>query len=115
MRSKSRMPDKARPFRRSRIALRRIWRVIRRRPRLSASTVIGIVITLLLPHPWPFPTRLLIGWAAGVGLYLVLAYELMARSDVEHLRRRASAEDEGQFTILALTVAEAVARVGASV
>jgi uncharacterized membrane protein len=107
------MPDRDRSFRRSRIALRRIWRVIRHRPRLFASTVIGIVITLLLPHAWPLPTRLLIGWNAGVGLYLVLAYELMARSDVEHLRRRASAEDEGQFTILVLTVAAALASLGA--
>jgi uncharacterized membrane protein len=72
-----------------------------------------MVITLLLPHAWPLSTRLLVGWDAGVGLYLVLACELMARSDVEHLRRRASAEDEGQLTILVLTVAAALASLGA--
>jgi uncharacterized membrane protein len=87
--------------------------VIRHRPRLFASTVIGMVISLLLPHAWPSSTRLLVGWDAGVALYLVLAYELMARSDVEHLRRRASAEDEGQFTILVLTVAAALASLAA--
>src|ERR1700730_16172930 len=113
MRSKTVMTSTARPFRRSRIALRRLWRVIRHRPRLFASTVIGMVITLLLPHAWPLSTRLLVGWDAGVGLYLVLACELMARSDVEHLRRRASAEDEGQLTILVLTVAAGRARLGA--
>jgi uncharacterized membrane protein len=113
MRSKTVMPSTARPFRRSRIGLWRLWRVIRHRPRLFASTVIGMLISLLLPHALPSSTRLLIGWDAGVTLYLVLAYELMARSDVEQLRRRASAEDEGQFAILVLTVAAALASLAA--
>jgi len=92
-----------------------MWRVIRHRPRLFASTVVGIVITLILPHAWPAATRLLIGWDAGVALYLTLAYELMARSDMEQLRRRAKAEDEGQFAILTLTVAAALASLAAIV
>ena len=47
MRSKTVMTSTARPFRRSRIGLWRLWRVIRHRPRLFASTVIGMLISLL--------------------------------------------------------------------
>ncbi|PWU25091.1 MAG: DUF1345 domain-containing protein, partial [Candidatus Rokuibacteriota bacterium] len=41
------------------------------------------------------------------------AFYLIASSDVSSLRRRAAVEDEGQLTILALTVAAALASLGA--
>jgi uncharacterized membrane protein len=89
-------------------------RVMRQRPRLFAAAAIGIAIVFLLPRQWGLP-RLLLGWDIGVGLYLVLAYMLMARCDIGYIRRRAAQLDEGQITILVLTVAAALASLGAIV
>ncbi len=62
-----------------------------------------------------FATRLLVGWDAGVGLYLALAYHLMAECHVAHIRLRARVEDEGRTAILVLTTAAALASLGAIV
>ena len=55
-------------------------------------------------------------WSAGTSasrLYLVLAFSLMARSDVHRLKRRAANQDEGSVAILLLIVAAAIASLGA--
>jgi uncharacterized membrane protein len=91
-------------------------RVVRARPRLFISALIGLVVILALSlSDWRIATRLLVGWDVGVGLYLVLALRLMATSDVRHIRLRARLQDEGQYTILALTAAAALASLGAIV
>ena len=92
-------------------------RIARARPRLFASGAAGIVVTaaLVALADWKLATRLLVGWDLAVGLYLVLAFEMMARSDVHRLRRRAATQDEGQVAILALTVAAALASLAAIV
>ena len=75
----------------------------------------AVVVTAALsfvPHCAP-TTRLLVGWDVGVGLYLVLAFHMMARSDVHLIRRRAALQDEGQAAILMLTVASALASLAA--
>ena len=53
--------------------------------------------------------RGLVGWDIGIGLYVILAIEMMARADVHQIRRRAAAQDEGAIVILVLTVATALA------
>jgi uncharacterized membrane protein len=53
--------------------------------------------------------RGLVGWDLGVGLYVVLAFEMMARADVHQIRRRAADQDEGAIVILVLSVAAALA------
>ena len=53
--------------------------------------------------------RVLVGWDVGVALYLILAFQTMAASDVRAIRRRAAEQDEGRATILVLTVAAALA------
>ncbi len=60
-------------------------------------------------------TRLLVGWDIGIGLYLILAFHMMARSEVHRIRHRAARQDEGRFTILVLTVGAALASLGAIV
>ena len=60
-------------------------------------------------------TRVLVGWDVYVGLYLALVTHLMSVCDVRHIRERAALEDEGQVTILVLTVAAALASLGAIV
>ena len=55
------------------------------------------------------PTKLLTGWDAGVALYLVLVYWLIATTRSNEIRRRAAIQDEGAFALLLLTGAAAIA------
>ena len=90
-------------------------RIVRARPRLFAAAVFGLTVFPMLPTVWRFATRLLVGWDAGVALYLALVYHLMAVSHVGHIRLRARVEDEGRIAILVLTAAAALASLGAIV
>jgi uncharacterized membrane protein len=60
-------------------------------------------------------TRLLLAWDVGIVVYLVLALAMMSRFDLARVRERAAAQDEGGLAILVLTVAAAIASVGAIV
>jgi uncharacterized membrane protein len=104
------------------VTTRRRWgqillplRIVRARPRLFASALVGLIVVALLPGAWRPATRLLVGWDLGVGIYLALAYRLIALSHVGHIRLRARVEDEGRITILVLTSAAALATLGAIV
>ena len=90
-------------------------RIVRARPRLFISIAVGVVVTAAAAGltDWRPTTRLIAGWDLAVVLYLVLALHLMASSDVRRIRRHAAAQDEGQLTILACTVAAAVASLAA--
>jgi uncharacterized membrane protein len=84
-------------------------RVVRARPRLFLSGLIGLIVVVALPAAWRVSTRLLVGWDVGLILYLTLAYLMIARSDVARIRRRAALQDEGQTVLLILTIAAALA------
>jgi len=88
---------------------------VRTRPRLFSSGAIGVLVMLgLTAAPgWRPTTRLLVGWDVGIALYLVLAFHMMARSDVHRIRHRAASQDEGQVMILVLTVGAALASLAA--
>jgi len=101
------MPER-RPWRRFVLV-----RVARARPRLLLSIAVGLIVIAALPGEWRIATRLLVGWDAGVALYLLAAYELIWRSDISGMRRRAAHQDEGAFIILMLTVGAALASLGA--
>jgi len=92
-------------------------RMIRMRPRLflSASLAIVFMAVLFAITDWKVSTRLLIGWDAGIALYLALVAALMARSDVHRIRRRAALQDDGRIAILVLTALAALASLGAIV
>jgi uncharacterized membrane protein len=89
----------------------RLVRIIRTRPRLFLSALLGLAVIAFLfgTSDWRIATKLLVGWDVGVGLYLILAFRLMARSDLHRLKRRAANQDEGNSVILVLTVAAAIA------
>src|SRR5882757_11516891 len=97
--------EKTRPVRR----LPYVLRVMVARPRLATSAMLGIAVIALLPAGMLVTRRLLIGWDAGVALYLVLVYTLMARSKIGEIRSHAAAQDEGRHAVLVLTVLAAVA------
>ena len=90
-------------------------RIVRSRPRLFSSAGLGIVVTAALAAStaWPPASRLLVGWNVAVAVYLVLVFQMMAESRVRDIRRRAAGEDEGQLTILVLTVAAGLASLAA--
>jgi uncharacterized membrane protein len=93
----------------------RLVRIIRTRPRLFLSILLGLAVIAVLfaTCDWRAATKLLVGWDIGIGLYLILAFNLMARSDLHRLKRRAANQDEGSPAILVLVVAAAVASLGA--
>ena len=93
----------------------RLVRIIRTRPRLFLSVLLGLstIAFLFATCDWRIATKLLVGWDIGIGLYLILAISLMARSDVHRLKRRAANQDEGNSVILVLTVAAAIASLAA--
>jgi uncharacterized membrane protein len=92
-----------------------VVRVLRARPRLSLSGLVGAGVMALLPATWTVPARLIVAWDVGIALYLTLVYRLMAGAQVDYIRQRAAIEDEGQMAILILTVASALASLGAIV
>jgi uncharacterized membrane protein len=90
-----------------------LFRLVRAWPRLFTSALIGMIVAGLTPSAWQLATRILTGWDVGVGLYLVLVYILIAKSESRHIAERAASQDEGRITILILTVASALATIGA--
>jgi uncharacterized membrane protein len=90
-----------------------VVRIVRARPRLFLSSALGVVVIVLLSAEWRIATRMLVGWDVGIALYLTLAYQMIWRHDVAHIRRRAALQDEGQTAILVLTVGAALASLAA--
>ena len=86
-----------------------VARVVRSRPRLFVSILLGAAAVPFFPSAWPLLTRTLMGWDVAVGLYLGLSYYLMAKETVPQIRQRAAIEDEGRILILVMTVAAALA------
>jgi len=88
-------------------------RILRNHWRLFVSIAAGLILSYLLPGSWTFPTRILVGWDSGVILYLGIAFTEFAHFDIKRLRKRAAQEDEGALLVLVLTVAAAIASLGA--
>lgn len=94
----------------------RLIRIVRARPRLFLSVVLGVAVAALASF-WPGDTRLvtrvIAGWDIGVALYLVLAFVLFARADPATIRSHAAQQDDGEAAILLLTAIAALASLGA--
>jgi uncharacterized membrane protein len=90
-------------------------RIVYARPRTFVSIAIAIAAFLLLPGSLRLVTRLLIGWDVFVSCYLVLAYIMVFRSGLAHIRRNAILQDDGRFLILLVTALGAFASIAAIV
>jgi len=90
-------------------------RVVYARPRTFISIAIGMVAFFVLPGSPRLVTRLLISWDIFVTLYLVLAYAMMFRCDLAHIRRNAVLQDDGRFLILLVAALGAFASIAAIV
>ena len=87
-----------------------LFRLIRLHGRLVISIVVGALIAAaLFALKLHTATRLLIGWDAGVLLYLTLIYSVARRGDIARLKKRAAEEDENAIALLLLTFIAAVA------
>jgi uncharacterized membrane protein len=90
-------------------------RILHARRRLFLSLLPAILVFPLVPTGLPLASRLLIGWDIGLAAYLAGTGWLIGRHTAQRIRRRAAMEDEGKSVILALTVAAAMASIGAIV
>jgi len=88
-----------------------LMRQIRARIRLVSAVVFGVSLHLALPPQWPHltSTRLLLCWNVAVALYLLMSLWIIATSTHDNMRQRANRQDEGQKTILVLTIATVLA------
>lgn len=93
--------------------LPRFVRIVRARPRLFIAALIALSVIVMSPGQWGLSTRLLSGWDVGVIIYLIAVCQLIATADPKRIRRWAAVEDEGRFGVLILTVASALASLGA--
>jgi uncharacterized membrane protein len=93
----------------------KLWHQLRARPRLVTAVAIGGLAYPLLPGGHAASTRALIAWDIAAGLYLVLAWIMIGRASIEHMRWRARLQDDGAAAVLFLTVVAAIASLAAIV
>ena len=84
-------------------------RHMRRHPRLAVSSALGIILYFLLPAAIGESTRLLASFDLAATGFLAAIWIMMARATTADMRRRAQAEDEGRYVVLALSAAVASA------
>jgi uncharacterized membrane protein len=91
----------------------RVSRFLQARWRLLFSTLVCIALVVFLPEGYRLVSRLLMGWDAGVALYLILVMWMSVRSNPARVRRESALQDEGRIAIPILTVTAGLASLGA--
>lgn len=82
--------------------------IARTHPRLTAAILLGTGVGILTPAD-SLVSKILIGWNAGVWLYLLLMLWLTVRSKAPDVKRIAEMEDENAGWVLALVSIAALA------
>ena len=101
------------PAPRHRVRNTRVSRFLQARWRLIFAMWVCVALVALLPEDTMLESRFLIGWDAGVALYLMLVTVMILRSNLDRIRRESVLQDEGRITIPVLTVIAAMASLGA--
>jgi uncharacterized membrane protein len=86
-------------------------RFITARPRLFIALALGLASYPLFPHHWVVRTRLICAWDLGVIAYLLMATILFLSEHIDRMPHDAEREQDGEWTIFAVTVAVVVASV----
>ena len=85
-------------------------RVIKARPILATSVIVGVVAALV--HPLFVVTNnwvtLVVSWNIGAVLYLILTMNMMCRADPNEVRARALNQDTGNYVILLFVIFSAI-------
>lgn len=84
----------------------------RTHPRLTAATLLGVAVGVLVPAK-TVTTHILLGWNAGVWLYLALTLWLVIRSKASDVKRTAEMEDENASVVLLTVCIAAIASLAA--
>lgn len=90
-----------------------IGRHILHHRRLYIAGAAGMALGVFLPSGWSAAVRVIAGWDAAALLYLALVARMMATSGAQHMRQRATVEDEGRWAVLAVTSGAALASLAA--
>lgn len=85
------------------------------RPRLTLGAVVGAIIAFSSPASWTWSTRWIVGWDALTVLFLALVLLSWRHANVESMRKKAIAQDEGRHLVLVLAMIGVVASVAAIV
>jgi uncharacterized membrane protein len=82
-----------------------VWRTVRGRPRLFAGILVTVLSWPALPGALSPTTRAVVAWDIGVLVYLLLAAQLFMSEAPDQMPAAAEAQQEGEWTIFALTLA----------
>ncbi|HET8996698.1 MAG TPA: DUF1345 domain-containing protein [Acetobacteraceae bacterium] len=88
--------------------IRRIGRIVSGRPRLFIGAAGGLVSLPVLPAAFSETTRAILAWDVGVLIYLALSALLFTRERSDRMEADAEAQEEGEWTMFALTMAAVV-------
>ena len=86
-----------------------MFKFVSARPRLFSAIVIAVATYTLWPHRWANSTRLLCAWDTGVVVYLALAGLLFLSEHLDRIPQDAARQQEGEWTIFAITLAVVIA------
>jgi len=93
----------------------RVSRFLQARWRFVFAVAVGIALGVALPSGYYLTSRFLIGFDAGVALYLLLVIVMILRSDPDRVRRESPLQDDGRVAIPIFTVAAGMMSLGAIV
>lgn len=88
---------------------RRALRLFILRPAFTSGLVVSVVVSAALMSTLRPVTAVLVGWDAGVCAYLIISARYMIGATPAKLRARAAQLDEGNWGILATTIAGGLA------
>jgi uncharacterized membrane protein len=104
-------PDPLARFKR----LPRPLRFIYARVRTFLALTCGVIAYLVLPDSLRTASRLLLAWDVFAVIYLTLAYTVVVRGGIAHIRHQAAMQDDGRFLMLIVTALGAFASMAAIV
>ena len=82
----------------------RLLRVVTARPRLFVGLLAGIAAAFVMPADVGRITRAVVAWDIGVVVFLALSAWLFVTERTSQMPQDAARQEEGEWTIFALTI-----------
>lgn len=80
-------------------------RHLRFRPRLTGATVVAAMLFVIFSTSLSINRSLLLAFNGGAALFLITMAVTMVHATADHMRQQAKLQDEGKWTVLALSLA----------